>query len=314
MLLLMLERRMPIDMVLTADTGMEFPEMYEHLAKLDEHLYRERGSAGKRSVVRNDDDLSEAESKNDEYRSRIKRFTLQFSLGDGEAREWFEQQPEQGTYLKGLILRDKAEQLGYREQKASTPRRAGDYEIIQSIRMGGMTMLIGYNPGDTTYMTCYQDYDFLGNERFSEAIGSESYVEIMDVFLQRLREQTEKVRTFQAERAIPVTVLGREYCLPCSDESLEGKLVIIRPASLAPEYRTADCQLGYALGGFGCSPGSRGRAVYFEDLFSGKRCRWDRTDILGIADREKLPDWAKEKAEEYEQHRTAQKKERGEER
>ena len=51
MLLLMLERRMPIDMVLTADTGMEFPEMYEHLAKLDEHLYRERGSAGKRSVT-----------------------------------------------------------------------------------------------------------------------------------------------------------------------------------------------------------------------------------------------------------------------
>ena len=63
MLLLMLERRMPIDMVLTADTGMEFPEMYEHLAKLDEHLYNERGSAGKKSVVRNDDKLSEAESK-----------------------------------------------------------------------------------------------------------------------------------------------------------------------------------------------------------------------------------------------------------
>ena len=138
-----------------------------------------------------------------------------------------------------------------------TARMAGDYEIMQSFRMGGATMLIGYNPGDTTYMTCYQDYDFLGNERFSEAIGSESYVEIMDVFLQRLQEQTEKVRAFQAERAMPVTVLGREYCLPCSDESLEGKLVIIRPASLAPEYRTADCQLGYALGGFGCSPFAR---------------------------------------------------------
>ena len=65
-----------------------------------------------------------------------------------------------------------------------TARMAGDYEIMQSFRMGGTTMLIGYNPGDTTYMTCYQDYDFLGNERFSEAIGSESYVEIMDVFLQ----------------------------------------------------------------------------------------------------------------------------------
>lgn len=43
MLLLMIERDMPIDMVLTADTGMEFPEMYEHLAKLDKYLYRERG-------------------------------------------------------------------------------------------------------------------------------------------------------------------------------------------------------------------------------------------------------------------------------
>ena len=31
MLLLMLERGWPIDAVLNADTGMEFPEMYEHL-------------------------------------------------------------------------------------------------------------------------------------------------------------------------------------------------------------------------------------------------------------------------------------------
>lgn len=63
MLLLMLERGMPIDMVLTADTGMEFPEMYEHLAKLDKHLYREHGSVRKKNVVRNDDELSEAERK-----------------------------------------------------------------------------------------------------------------------------------------------------------------------------------------------------------------------------------------------------------
>ena len=34
---------MPIDCVLYADTGMEFPEMYDHLAKLDDLLYRERG-------------------------------------------------------------------------------------------------------------------------------------------------------------------------------------------------------------------------------------------------------------------------------
>ena len=43
MLLLMLERGMPIDAVYYADTGMEFPEMKEHMQKLDELLFRERG-------------------------------------------------------------------------------------------------------------------------------------------------------------------------------------------------------------------------------------------------------------------------------
>lgn len=43
LLLLMIERGMPIDMVLFADTGMEFPEMYAHIAKLDAYLFEQRG-------------------------------------------------------------------------------------------------------------------------------------------------------------------------------------------------------------------------------------------------------------------------------
>ena len=43
MLLLMLEAGMPIDCVITADTGMEFPEMYRHWDKIDQVLYQERG-------------------------------------------------------------------------------------------------------------------------------------------------------------------------------------------------------------------------------------------------------------------------------
>ena len=43
MLLLMIEHGMPIDLVLSADNGMEFPEMYEHLQKVDDYLFRERG-------------------------------------------------------------------------------------------------------------------------------------------------------------------------------------------------------------------------------------------------------------------------------
>lgn len=43
LLLLMIERGLPIDAVIWADTGMEFPEMYGHIAKVDEYLFRERG-------------------------------------------------------------------------------------------------------------------------------------------------------------------------------------------------------------------------------------------------------------------------------
>lgn len=43
LLLLMLEKGMPIDSVIYADTGMEFPEMEAHIGKLDGLLYRERG-------------------------------------------------------------------------------------------------------------------------------------------------------------------------------------------------------------------------------------------------------------------------------
>lgn len=42
LLLLMLERDMPVDAVIYADTGMEFPEMYDHLEKLDDLLYQRR--------------------------------------------------------------------------------------------------------------------------------------------------------------------------------------------------------------------------------------------------------------------------------
>lgn len=41
MLLMMLERKMPVDMILFCDTGMEFPAMYEHLDKLEKYIGRE---------------------------------------------------------------------------------------------------------------------------------------------------------------------------------------------------------------------------------------------------------------------------------
>ena len=46
----------------------------------------------------------------EDYRHRVRRFTLQFSLRDEEVLEWFEKQTDKGKYLKDLMLADKQKQ------------------------------------------------------------------------------------------------------------------------------------------------------------------------------------------------------------
>ena len=179
---------------------------------------------------------------------------------------------------------------------------AGDYKITHQFRIGGRTLVLGHNPEDheTPYLVCYQDFG-LGFPRFTEAVGSDDYLEIVELFSQRLQQQIEAVKQQRAERNLPFTILTLEHCRRREpEESLEGKLVIVKANNISPEYRSADYQLGYALGGFGCKPGAGGRAVFFEELYSGERSRWDVGDILGIADLDKLPEWAKTKVAEHE--------------
>lgn len=190
---------------------------------------------------------------------------------------------------------------------------AGDYEVLQRFKYGGKTMLLGFNSGDNSYMTCYEQANFLGDMTYPDAIGSFDYAEVFAVFMQRMQRQMDEVQQFRENRGVPHQMLTHEYCRKRGEkESLDGKLVILRPTSLAAEYRTADCQLGYALGGFGCEANARGRAVYFEELFSGEHCRWNTEDVLGLADIEKLPDWAKQKVRERELNHAKQQKQRGE--
>ena len=183
--------------------------------------------------------------------------------------------------------------------------KAGGYEILQSIRLGGRTILLGQNLCDkkAPYMTCYQQYALLGDKIYPDAIASTDFVEIMEIFTQRIAQQLRKVQDMRSQRAIPPEILGVEHCFPnANQQSLEGQLVILSPDSLSPEYRTADYQLGIALGGFGCDPRSRGQAVQFEELYSGEQTRWNRSDILGIANPAKLPEWAQQKLQERTPH------------
>jgi hypothetical protein len=80
------------------------------------------------------------------------------------------------------------------------------------------------------------------------------------------------------------------------EQEFTGKLLILRADVLKDEARTPENQLFLAnVGGFGCHPHSRGRAVMGEFLIDGERANFNRQDFVGIADDRYLPDWAKEK-------------------
>lgn len=80
-----------------------------------------------------------------------------------------------------------------------------------------------------------------------------------------------------------------EDVLPLSETmDYTNQIVILEPSYLRGEYKKRDCQIVFASGGFGCSPDSRGRAIFCTSMYNGNKERFDRSDILGIANPEKI--------------------------
>lgn len=176
-------------------------------------------------------------------------------------------------------------------------RMVDGYEIKHAIYIGNKEILFGMDETkpDAPYMVCDCTWDNpLGIDRYDNAVGSADYFEIMTEFLARAQAQLEAVKAERVETPIPL--FTKEHCTPNDySQSIENKVVVIRPECLLPEYRTAVKQLVLATGGFGTHGNARGRAVYTVNLYSGKEARWNREDILGILKPEFLPDWAAEK-------------------
>lgn len=178
-------------------------------------------------------------------------------------------------------------------------RMIKSYEVRHSVFLGDRetvfaidkSALMPYMVSDCT------DVGGLGMRLYDNALIGDDYLEMMTVFTDRLKAQIQQVRETRAARSIENEPLTAVHCLRSGmNENLEGKVVIIKSSSLRPEYATADHQLVLATGGNGCSPDARGRAVFCTTLYTGERGRWERYDVQGVADMEKLPQWARDAA------------------
>lgn len=176
-------------------------------------------------------------------------------------------------------------------------RMAENYEITQAVPVGDKEIVMGMDETNAMPYFCgiYTKNDLFGS--YSGCLISDDYVEIVEVFAERVREQCEKVREEQKKITVPKEAVTADMCSsPAFDTSLVGKVAAIRKDALRPEYQSAPYQLVYVTGGNGARGKARGSACICTNLYSGKSSRWERQDMQGEVKPECLPDWAKVRA------------------
>ena len=178
-------------------------------------------------------------------------------------------------------------------------RMAGDYEIIHALRIGDREIVLGENPagvGEERYMCAFCEGNTLF-ANYTEVMVSDDYAELAKLFGERVAERAEKTRIalngpkLQGIPNAPITAEGCEVIDYKHD--LRGKVIVIKPEVLRPEYLRATCQVLLCTGGFGAYPNSRGTACFCKELYSGERTTFRRDAVLGTIRPGNLPKWAK---------------------
>ncbi len=177
-------------------------------------------------------------------------------------------------------------------------RMAGSYEVIQAIHIGDQEIVLGQDPGNregAKFICAFCQKNSL-LAQYSDILGSDDYLETVELYCLRISEQISKTREQMAvptQQGIDDAPITTEMCRVVGrDVDINNQVIVISPDSLRPEYQRATCQLKLCMGGFGASPNSRGSAVYCTDLYTGRKTRFEREDVLGILEPEQLPDWA----------------------
>ena len=172
------------------------------------------------------------------------------------------------------------------------------YEEKQSVQIAGHLVIFAENAkADEPYMVCFCKWDNpLGfNEYYNIAV-TDDYVEALELYAGGINSFAQIINNERSDYEYPAQKLTAADCIQDSlNENLKDKIIVIKPEVLSPEYRRSERQIKICTGGFGASPDSRGNAVFCTDLYSGKKSRFERNDVAGIINPDKLPEWAVKK-------------------
>ncbi len=177
-------------------------------------------------------------------------------------------------------------------------RMADHYEIIQSVWIGDKEVVMGVDmtnamPYFCAFYTCNEIFDSYDN-----CMVSDDYVEMLELFAERVSGQCQKLREEQERITVPKETITADMCQQvASDANMVGNVMAIRADALRPEYRLAPYQLVLVTGGNGARANARGRACFCKNLYDGEGQKCVRSDFYGEVKPEHLPDWARERLE-----------------
>lgn len=177
-------------------------------------------------------------------------------------------------------------------------RMIGTYQVAHSIHIGRKEVVFGIDEKDDyPFLVCNCTYDNPLSAAFvCDAVGSDDYLESMQIFTDRVQEQVRLVRAEHAQFKFDMSPFTIDDCIPDNkSDSIVGRVVVINAGVNRFEYRHSAYQLVLVSGGNG-AVGGRGQAVFGTCLANGRSARWERYDVLGEVRPEKMPGWAKEAA------------------
>lgn len=189
--------------------------------------------------------------------------------------------------------------------------KPGGYTIREAIWLDGRDIVIGEKLDAKEPFAVLGEVDtekpFMVAERlqtsiyvqYSDAQTFDTYLEAFENVADRIKEKINEIRKFREAYGIKDRCLTEDICIKDSTKcDYQNQYVLIKAECLAPEYRVEQYQIIKAESGSGCSPNARGQSIFGTNLFEERGVRYDRSDIAGIIDLEKMPEWAKSRMQD----------------
>jgi hypothetical protein len=203
------------------------------------------------------------------------------------------------------------------DQQSTIKIDASEYKPVLTTNLGGWQVTLAENKEKPEpYLVEWRREPDKGipNDTYFCGVTSD-YLEAVSEFTKHLQYCVDVAYSKRSSEknlhGVDYLELTADHCMTDSrNQDYTGKLIIVKASELKPEYRTAASQLVICSHGNGARPNAKGTSVFGNELFYGEIVCYGRHQIEGIADPQKMPDWAVERMANFESARVMEQRDK----